>query len=119
MLARGTEGVTRRHARADRASGASSLAWASVRECHPRGPTDAPAQDTPSGIGVALALERAHTASVPELVTALLIAILFAAPWIGAIALICWRAGGARLLWSEANEVFPTQSSQWRGISPR
>jgi hypothetical protein len=51
-------------------------------------------------------------------VTALLIAILFAAPWIGAIALICWRAG-ARLLWSEANEVFPTQSSQWRGISPR
>jgi hypothetical protein len=71
-----------------------------------------------SGIGVALAPERMHTASVPELVTALLIAILFAAPWIGAIALICWRAG-ARLLWSEANEVFPTQSSQWRGISAR
>ena len=67
-------------------------------------------------LGVALARERMHTASVPELVTALLIAILFAAPWIGAVALICWRAG-ARLLWSEANEVFPTQSSQWRGIS--
>jgi hypothetical protein len=73
---------------------------------------------TPSGIGVALALSGRNTASVPELPTALLIAILFAAPWIGAIALICWRAG-ARLLWSEANEVFPTQSSQWRGISPR
>jgi hypothetical protein len=55
---------------------------------------------------------------VPEFVTALLIAILFAAPWIGAIVLICWRAG-TRLLWSEANEVFPTQSSQWRGISGR
>jgi hypothetical protein len=55
---------------------------------------------------------------VLELVTVLLIAVLFAAPWIGAIALICWRAG-ARLLWSEANEVFPTQSSQWRGISGR
>jgi hypothetical protein len=55
---------------------------------------------------------------MPELITALLIAILFAAPWICAIALICWRAG-ARLLWSEANEVFPTQSSQWRGISAR
>jgi hypothetical protein len=54
---------------------------------------------------------------VPEPVTALLIAALFAAPWIAAIALICWRAG-ARLL-SEANEVFPTQSSQWRGISAR
>ena len=72
----------------------------------------------PSGIGVALALERAHTVSVPELVAALLIAILFAAPWIGAIALVCWRAG-ARLLWSEADEAFPTQSSQWRGISAR
>jgi hypothetical protein len=55
---------------------------------------------------------------VPELITALLIAILFAAPWICAIALICWRAG-ARLLWSEANEVFPTQASWWRGISAR
>jgi hypothetical protein len=59
-----------------------------------------------------------HTVSVPELVTALLIAILFAAPWIGAIALVCWRAG-ARLLWSEADEAFPTQSSQWRGASVR
>jgi hypothetical protein len=67
---------------------------------------------------VALAPGRAHAVSVPELVTALLIAILFAAPWIGAIVLICWRAG-ARPLWSEANEVFPTQSSQWRGISAR
>jgi hypothetical protein len=52
---------------------------------------------------------------VPQLVTALLIAVLFSAPWIGAIALVCWRAG-ARLLWSEANDVFPTQSSQWRSI---
>jgi hypothetical protein len=82
------------------------------------GRADAPAQSTPSGIGVALVPERAQTASVLELVTALLIAILLAAPWIGAIALICWRAGG-RLLWSEANQVFPTQSSQWRGISAR
>jgi hypothetical protein len=54
---------------------------------------------------------------MPELVVALLMALLFAAPWIGAIAFICWRAGG-RLL-SEADEVFPTQSSQWRGISAR
>ena len=76
------------------------------------------AQASPSDMGVALAPRRTHTASVLELVTALLIAILFAAPWIGAIALICWRAG-ARLLWSEANEVFPTQSSQWRGINAR
>jgi hypothetical protein len=51
---------------------------------------------------------------VLEFLTALLIAILFAAPWIGGIALICWRAG-ARLLWSEADGVFPTQSSQWPG----
>jgi hypothetical protein len=50
--------------------------------------------------------------------TALLIAISFAAPWIGAIALICWRAG-ARLLWSEADQVFPTQANQWRGVSAR
>jgi hypothetical protein len=77
-----------------------------------------PTQASPRGTGVALAPERTHTASVLELVTALLIAILFAAPWIGAIALICWRAG-ARLLWSEADQVFPTQSSQWRGISAR
>jgi hypothetical protein len=69
-------------------------------------------------IVVALAPAWAHTVSVRELVTGLLIAILFAAPWIGAIALVCWRTG-ARLLSSEANEVFPTQSSQWRGISPR
>ena len=71
-----------------------------------------------SGIVLALAPAWAHTVGVRELVTALLIAILFAAPWIGAVALICWQAG-ARLLWSEANEVFPTQSSQWRGINPR
>jgi len=55
---------------------------------------------------------------VPALVIALLIAILFATPWIGAIALVCWRAG-ARLLWSEADEVFPTQASRWRGMSAR
>jgi hypothetical protein len=55
---------------------------------------------------------------VPELVTGLLIALLFSAPWIAAIALVCWRAG-ARLLSSEANEVFPTQSSQWRAIRER
>jgi hypothetical protein len=55
---------------------------------------------------------------VPELVTALLIAVLFSSPWIAAIALVCWRAG-ARLLWSEANEVFSTQSSQWRAIRAR
>ena len=72
----------------------------------------------PSRIGVALAPNHAHTDSVPELLTALLIAILFATPWIGAIALVCWRAG-ARLLWSEADEVFPTQSSQWRGSGAR
>jgi hypothetical protein len=76
------------------------------------------AKAPPSCIGVAFVPERAQTPSVLELVTALLIAILLAAPWIGAIALICWRAGG-RLLWSEANQVFPTQSSQWRGISAR
>ena len=67
---------------------------------------------------VAPVTEQAHTACVPESVTALLIAVLFSAPWIGAIALICWRAG-ARLLWSEANEVFPAQSSQWRAIRER
>jgi len=72
----------------------------------------------PSRIGVAPAPNHAHTDSVPELLTALLIAILFATPWIGAIALVCWRAG-ARLLWSEADEVFPTQSSQWRGSGAR
>jgi hypothetical protein len=72
----------------------------------------------PNRIRVALAPNQAHTCSVPELLTALLIAILFATPWIGAIALVCWRAG-ARLLWSEADEVFPTQSSQWRGIGAR
>jgi hypothetical protein len=64
--------------------------------------------------GVALVPRRRHTANV---LTAL-IAISFAAPWIGAIALICWRAG-ARLLWSEADQVFPTQASQWRGVSAR
>src|SRR4029079_8021499 len=51
----------------------------------------------PSRIGVALARNHAHTDSVPELLTALLIAILFATPWIGAIALVCWR-GRQRLL---------------------
>ena len=82
------------------------------------GPTTLPRKASPSGIGAALPPERAHTATVRELITAVLIAILFAAPWIGAIALICWRSG-ARLLWSEADQVFPTQSSQWRGISAR
>jgi hypothetical protein len=71
----------------------------------------------PSAIGLAPTPARAHIATMPELVVALLMALLFAAPWIGAIAFICWRAGG-RLL-SEADEVFPTQSSQWRGISAR
>jgi hypothetical protein len=55
---------------------------------------------------------------VPELVTALLIAVLFSAPWIGAIALVCCRAG-ARQLWSETSDVFPTQSSHWRAIRER
>jgi hypothetical protein len=64
---------------------------------------------------VALVPRRRHTGNV---LTALLIAISFAAPWIGAIALICWRAG-ARLLWSEADQVFPTQANQWRGVSAR
>jgi hypothetical protein len=54
---------------------------------------------------------------MPEPVTALLLALAFAAPWIGAIVLICRRAG-ARLL-SEGDEVFPSQASRWRGISAR
>lgn len=49
---------------------------------------------------------------------AVLGALLFAAPWIGANALICWRTG-ARLLWSDANGAFPTQSDQWRAVSGR
>jgi hypothetical protein len=46
------------------------------------------------------------------------ISVLFALPWIAAIAWVGSRAGWSSL-WSESDEAFPSQSSRLRGFGGR
>lgn len=55
---------------------------------------------------------------MPSLLIGLALGVLFALPWVAAVAWVSWRMGWG-ILWSQNGEEFPTQATRLRSFSLR